>query len=345
MEQPKCPECGSPLWRGAIKCKKCGLGVVICRECGSAYKKGERTCDMCGRELKKIIIKRQPNRSPHDNSAPNDLVSIINNVKAKSIGFRIVRFIRWITFIVFAVALAFSVPVGLLIGETPTDLCIAIAFGNRFAEVWELLITTFTRTVDIWRVFIGDLINNEMTLYGLFRFLSYLVASFFPATLVFAVYYAAVHIPLHLIETVICGVIAKKRGYSAADTVAVFECPTLIFNSDDSFDKAYTYFPFVEKTKGKIGAIMAYIIPHAANLSLGVLAMGVFSVHSLSKIAIWILLGRVTDLTTMYFILAVIVIFAIFACAVAALLIRLLTNVICGGIHKRQLSKWSKINF
>lgn len=344
MEQPKCPECVSPLRRGARKCKKCGTGIVICRECGTAYKKGERVCDMCGRELKKVIKKSNKDRPLTDNSAPNDLVSIINNIKSKSVSFRIVRLIRWTAFIVFVAFLTVSIPVGLLFGELPTILATEIAMGRFFSAIWSILTTTFTRTVGIWREFVNNLANNGMTLYGFLSFFNYFLASLFPAALIFTVYYATIHIPLEHIETLICGIIAKKRGYSAFDTVAVFECPSLIYNSTDSFNKAYAYFPFTEKTKGKLGSLVSLLLPHVANLSCGVLAMIVFFTRSMSKIVIWILLGRIATLTVRYVILAIIVILAILGYAVIALLICILARGIRNAIHKRQLSKWSKMN-
>lgn len=344
MEQPKCPECGSTLWRGARKCKKCGIGVVICRECGSAYKKGEHTCDMCGRELKRFFKKSNKDRPHTDDSAPNDLVSVINNVRAKSVSFRIVRLIRWVALIVSAVFIAVSIPVGLLFGELPTVLTIQIADGN-ISMVWSLLTTTFARTVGIWREFINSLANDGMTVYVFLSFFNYFLASLLPATFIFTVYYATIHIPLELIETLICGIIAKKRGYSAFDTVTVFECPSLIYNSADSFNKAYTYFPFTEKTKGKLGALVSLLLPHVAVLLCAALAILVFFTRSVSKIVIWILLGRIADLTVRYVLLAIIVVLAILGYAAIVLLSIILTNAIRNAIHKHQLSKWSKMHF
>ena len=76
----------------------------------------------------------------------------------------------------------------------------------------------------------------------------------------------------------------KKIGYDASDTVAVFERPTLIYNSKDSFNKAYIYFPFIEKTGGRAKAIVSEMLFYGANICCGILWIGVQGAHTGIKI-------------------------------------------------------------
>ena len=344
MKEAKCPECGEGLWRRARKCRKCGTRVIVCSECGSTYKKGTRYCDMCEKELKRRSFRIHGKEPKIDELAPNDLISVINNVKDKSVSYRIIRILKLIAGIIFCLSILLTAVIGLFVGELFPDAIVTLAQCNSITAVGEFLINTPVRNFKIWTAFIGELFGSETAVDVVLRFMNYLVSSLFLPALAVTLFYTFVFLPLDIVENILCGMIARKKGYNASDTVAVFERPTLVYNSKDSFNKAYTYFPFIEKTRGRLGAIISDLLFYVTNLYYCVAALGIFLIQTFAKIIIRGFLEPIALIKgdAVGIVLTVTVIVAIVIYGITVIFAAVLTGVIKKLIRKKQLARWSE---
>ena len=337
MKRPKCPECGEELRRRAKKCRSCGAYVTVCGECGTAYKKSEERCDMCGRELKKKRIKNEAKTVGKNSLEPDDLVSVINRIKAEGVGFKIFGALWWIFWVALSICFAFSVVIGLLVGELFPDIAVSAILGGGIEDIIAFIRNTPTRNFNIWSEFIREITRNDATFSHFLKFANYLVSALFLPLLVVTLFYVTVYIPLDISEELFCGIAARKKGYNASDTVAVLERPTLIYNSRDSFCKTYTYFSFLENTKGRFVTIVSGVLYYAANLFCCMFGIAVFVVHALLKILIRVIFvgESLSYVITLSVVLAVILYIVVVAGVI--LCVRLVTK----AIRKKQLKYWT----
>ena len=318
--------------------------MLICSECGTIYKKGTEICDMCGKGLKHRRFRLRREEPKADELAPNDLVSVINNVKRKSISYRIVRTLKLISGIIFCLSIVLTVVVGLFVGELFPDIVVSLIRGRSLADTAEFLINTPIRNFKIWTAFIGELFGSETAVEVILRFMNYLVASLFLPTLTVSLFYLFAYMPLDIVENILCGMIARRKGYNSSDTVAVFERPTLVYNSKDSFGKAYTYFPFMEGTRGRLLAIISNLWFYVANFCCCAAALGIFAVQAISKIIIKVLFEAFifASVDISGIVLTVIVVLAVVLYGIVVLILAFLTGVITRSIRKKQLKRWSE---
>ena len=338
MKIPKCPECGELLRRRARKCRSCKTNVIVCSECGSAYKKGVSICDMCGKELKRTRIRLPLNEDAQGELEPRDLVSVINRIRSKGIIYKLFRALWWAFALVFAIILLFTALIGFMAGDLFSDLAVMIIGGESLENIGAYFVNTPARNFNIWTAFIGDVTKSDATFAHFFKFSNYLVSVLFLPMLVASAFYVVVYLPMDILEKIFLGVAVRKKGYNASDTVAVFERPTLIYNSNDSFNKAYVYFPFIEKTKGRADAIVSELIRYGANLFCCFFGLFVLVCHTALKIII-----RVAPVY-MYFstdaIIAFIAAMAALIYFVVVILVLVSEGLIVKGIQKKQLKYW-----
>lgn len=299
---------------------------------------------MCGGELKRRCIRMRREEPTIDALAPNDLVSVINSVKHKSISCRIVRALKLACGIAFCVSIFLTAIIGLFIGELFPDTVVLLIRESGFSGIVDFLIETPVRNFKIWTSFVGELFGSETAVDVILRFMNYLVASLFLPVLTVTAFYIFIYLPLDIVENILCGMIARKKGYSSSDTVAVFERPTLVYNSKDSFGKAYTYFPFIEKTQGRFLAIVSNLWFYITNLYCCLGALGIFAVQTVSKIVIKAFLEPFihVNVDVSGIALTVIVVIAVVVYLISVLLLVLLIRVATRMIRNKQLDRWSE---
>ena len=339
MERSKCPECGEALRRRRGKCRSCGADISSCPECGTTYVKGAECCDMCGREFKRK--RKRSDTAPHrDDLAPNDLVSVINEVKQKDIVCKILRICRSVLAAFFCIILVISVMIGLMSGDLLTDVAVLVSEGVDMTQIGEFVSNTPARNLKLWTAFVSDLSKSSSTVSVLLGFLNYFVSAMILPVLVVTIGYCALYLPLEIAEKILCGVAAKKKGYNASDTVAVFERPTLVYDSRDSFRKAYIYFPFIQRIRGRAGAVISDVLLHSADVFYCVFALLILTIHTAIKIIMRIILaemGAVIEYSIPWITLGFVMIYVFSVALVCAAVI-----MIVNAIRKKQLGFWSE---
>ena len=340
MKKPKCPECGEILRRRARKCKRCKTNVIVCAECGSTYKKGETVCNMCGRELKKRRMRQWLKRESQGDFTPSDLVSVINGIKSKSVTYKLIRAIFWICAVLFCIAAIFTALIGFMAGDLLCDLVVLAVGGKGIEELFAYFINTPVRNFDIWIELIGDATKSDTSFGNFLKFSNYLMSALFFPVLLTGIFYIAVYIPIDVTEKIFLGIAAIKKGYNTSDTLAVFERPTLVYNSEDSLRKAYTYFPFAEKTKGRLKSVIVDLLHYGAGLVCCLAGIGVFVGQAVLKIIIRVTAEYVYTPTDAVITLGAVVGVFIYICAV--LLIWMLKRLFSGVIQKSQLKRWAQ---
>ena len=329
MYSAKCPKCGEKITGSKRKCRSCGTELVICSECGTASYKGTETCNMCGRVL--VRQKRREKNKRHaiaDGSAPNDLVSVINYIKQENVFYKVVKVIKSILCIAVCISAIIAVAFGLMFSGSLQNTALAVAEGCSVAAIGERLIGTVPRNIELWRG-----INDGMTFETAVRFFNYLLFALMPAAVVIALAFSLLFIPLDIIETVICGIAARKRGYNEIDTVAVLECPSLIYKSEDSFDKAYVCFPFLQRISGRFASVATETIFYLSNLLY--CGMTILSVIFLE------IVGIVLRLMYLDTVLAAVAMLVVIVDMLVVLAISLFVCVLIRVFRSRQLKKWS----
>lgn len=338
MERSKCPECGVLLRYRKGKCRSCGADISVCPECSTIYVKGVECCDMCGRELKRRR-KRQEIAPRSDDLSPNDLVSVINEIKQKNIAYKILRIGRGVLAALFSILLVISVMIGLMCGDLLTDVAILGVEGANMTQIGEYVSNTPARNMRLWTAFVSELSKSPSTVSVLLGALNYFVSAMILPVLVVTVGYCAIYLPLEIAEKIWCGIAVKKKGYNASDTVAIFERPTLVYNSSDSFRKAYIYFPFIQRVQGCVGAVIADILLHSADVFYCVFALFVLSIHTVIKIIMRIILadvGEVIEYSIPWITLGIVMIY-VFSVAIVCASVIMIVN----AIRKKQLGIWS----
>ena len=320
------------------KCRKCKTYVVICSECGAAYKKDTKLCDMCGRELLRKWRIRPAKVDRQSDLAPRDLVSVINRVRSKSIGVGAFRALWWIGTVALLATLVFTVLVGFMAGDLLSDLMVMAISGESIDEISAHFVNTPARNFKIWTAFIGEITKSDATFAHFLKFSNYLVSASFLPILVMNVFCIFFYVPLSIVEKLCLGIITRKKGYSASDTVMVFERPTLIYNSNDSFDKAYTYFPFMEKTKGRTEAVAADLLYYGANIICCLSGLCIHVGQTLIKVTIRVVSEH------LYFSSDALVTFmaamAVILYAAVLLAVWVVVKLVIRALRRNQLKKW-----
>ena len=337
MKDPKCPECGEVLHHRAKKCKSCSALVVICSECGSAYAKDEEKCDMCGRELVKRKTKNGSVRETQAEPLPDDLVSIINRIKSQGVGAKIFIGLRWFGALILAVMLILSVAAGLIVGDLGADMAVMAISGESNDSMTEHFNTTPSRNIEILKTFIKDISKSDATFSQIIKFSNFLVTVSFLPIVVIYLFYILFCIPLDIFEKLYIGIAVKKIGYNRSDTLAIFERPSLLYNSKDSFNKAYTYFPFIEKTNGRARAVISDLVFYGANILCGTLWIGVQIVHIGIKIGTHLLItgNALNIIITISAVLSVVIYIA--GVALVIVTVKLVTK----AMHDAQLENFA----
>lgn len=243
--------------------------------------------------------------------------------------------------VLFCISLAITAVIGFLAGDAMTDTVVSLLRGSiPMSEIGAYLLNTPVRNFRIWTDFIGDLSKNDATVGVILEFFDYFVSSLFLPMLTVTVFYCLLYLPLDIVEKLFCGIAARKKGYNASDTVAVFERPTLVYNSKDSFNKAYTYFPFIERTRGRLAAVTADVLFYAANLFCCASALAVLVAYTVIKIVARLILGAVAaSITEILIVMAAFIAVSSYVLSVVA--VCLAVNLIIRAIRRKQLKNFS----
>ena len=318
------------------KCSHCGARITVCAECGSVYTADTEICNMCGKSfVKRKLRQRRMSSEQRDASALNDLVSVINDVKQKNIGYKMVQAVKIITGAIFIITLIITVVLGLLFSGIVTDTISAAVRGCSFDLLWTQILHTVPCNIQIWKAFVVGLFSGDFTLDAVLKFFNYFVSACTLPIITAATYYSLVYLPLDVIDMLICGLCAKKRGYNGADTVAVFECPALIYNSADSFDKAYTYFPFLQRVKGRGISVALDVVWYFFNLLYCVMALLMLPIYSILRIFLsGVYAGALLCGAS---------VIGILGYAVTVLIMSLLVNITVISVRKIQLKRWADL--
>ena len=336
MKKPKCPECGETLHRRARQCRKCKTHVTVCAECGTTYKKGELICDMCGRELKRRRAKGAEVREK--SFEPTDLVSVINGIKRQNVGYRLLVTVKWIGAISFMLAIPLALAVGFMTADLFSDTAVAVIKGVSIEKIVEHIISTPTRNFNMWTRFMGDITQSDASFGHFLKFSNYLISALFIPALITSLFYIGLWLPIDLLEKLVLGIAVRKKGYNEADTVIIFERPILIYNSKDSFDKAYTYFPFIGKAKGRAGSVAADLLDYGSNILSCLAAVGILSAQTLLKIIIRIVSEFVNFPSDAVITFGAVAAVLLYAGTVIG--IRIAKTLLKRAIRKKQLKQW-----
>lgn len=344
MNFAKCPICGERLVKHPRRCPHCSAELVVCSECGSVSKKGTQICDMCGKALVRQRVKtKRSKKDSIEGSMPNDLVSVINYVKKKNIAYRLIKCLKVVSVILFLLSLALSAIIGLLTSGGITDPVITMIQGGNFSDILDMLLDTVPRNIELWKDFFGGLIGGNISADDFFSIYNYIISALSLVLLIAVLYYPIIFLPLDIIEMIVCGIAAKRLGYNGADTVTVFECPSLVYNSSDSFDKAYTYFAFMQHTSGKMWAVSADIAFYFSKLFCCLAAFLMIPIYGVMKILVVCLFGGLLGSAGTGFLLVVLSMIIGVGFIIAVLLVSILSDILVSTLRSKQLKKWKEL--
>ena len=287
---------------------------------------------------RKWQIRRARQNDTQDDKTPCDLVSVINSIKQKGIGYKIFRILWWMCTVAFSVTLVFTTIVGFMAGDLFSDITVLIIGGGGVTEVAEYLIDTPLRNFRIWTEFIGDISKSDATFAHFLKFSNYLVSVMFLPMLVTSFFYIAGYLPISIGEKLFIGSVVRKKKYNTSDTLAVFERPILIYNSKDSFDKAYTYFPFIERLKGRFGAVAADLLYYGANIFCCLFGLFVLGGQTVIKVIARVLFEYMCLSSNAFEIF--IAVAAVLLYVIAVIVVRIGVRHIIRAIQKKQLKRW-----
>lgn len=242
----KCPECKA----------ECNDNAKFCSECGCVLESSSQT------------ISQTTENTPSTAPERKDMVSVIGRSAKKSGGYKALSTINMVLDIIVAILCFILFVVLFVIGGA---LGTIISAGSKI----------FVGNVNIFETIIS------MDLFGL------LASSIAPPFFLYAIYGWLISFPLsEFVAPLVIGSYVKKQGYDRLETLDVFDHPSIlnptaanissemsrkekarVFKDQNerknNLEKAYILFPFIEKTNGRLLAIVTLILKYCSSLLTG----------------------------------------------------------------------------